>query len=73
MSRRQIRQGDYLNTWRVNGRTICEVPRPIVEREEAPPEPPATHALDALIVFGCVLDTGAVAMLAIFVLVGVLQ
>lgn len=67
---RQIRTGDYLNSWQVNGRTVCEVSRPIVVQEEAPPAPPTTHALDALIVFACVLGIGAVVMLVAFVLAG---
>ena len=67
---RQIRAGDYLNSWQVNGRTVCEVSRPVVVHEEAPTALPATHALDALIVFGCVLGIGAVVMLVAFVLTG---
>lgn len=67
---RQIRAGDYLNSWQVNGRTVCEVSRPVVVHEKAPTAPPAAHALDALIVFACVLGIGGVVMLVAFVLAG---
>jgi len=73
---RQIRQGDYLKTWQVGGRTVCEVSRPprVVERDETP-EPPSTGAniLTALLLFVCIVGGGASVMFLIYVLAGVMR
>lgn len=71
---RVVREGDYLNSWQVGGRTIHEVSRPIVAPEEpAPSHPPSSSTLDALIVFAYIMGGVATIMLTAAICVGVLQ